>query len=89
MNPYVLLINVFLMNSYDQKATMVEFGKSGVKLFFFYCPLTFFYLMVLGPDIVLRSRVILLHLKYSLLLRKEHTECKGAIISMLSSLKEL
>lgn len=77
------------MNSYNQEAAMVEFGKSGVKLFFFFCPLTFFYLVVLGPDIVLKSRVVLLHLKYSLLLRKEHTECKAAIISMLSCLKQL
>lgn len=42
MNPYVLLINMYSMNSYDQEATTAEFGKLGVNLFFLFFPLACF-----------------------------------------------
>lgn len=66
---------MYLMNSYDQEATTAEFGKLGVNLFFLF----FFFLLLHvflpdGPrstysfqDIVLKTRVVLLHLEYSLL----------------------
>lgn len=60
------------MNSYDQETTTVEFGKLGVKLFFLFFPLMFFYLMVFASTysaqgIALKSRGVLLHLEYCLL----------------------
>lgn len=63
------------VNSYDQEATTTEFGSLGVSLFFLFFPsYMFFYLVVLdstysAQDIALRTRVALLHLEYSLLLR--------------------
>jgi len=39
MKPYLLLLNMCLMNNYDQEATTVEFGKLGVNLFFLFFPL--------------------------------------------------